>query len=94
MDLLPQVSSEDLNETDLQGGNLAVHENAGEIQLHLKTHVDIRSINGGRPPEGEPTVGDLVQTWLRWVGGWVGGWVRYDRKEARVRMSYTVRWGG
>lgn len=41
MDLLPQVSSEDLDERDLQCGDLAVHEDTGQIQLHLKAHVHL-----------------------------------------------------
>lgn len=36
MDLLPQVGAEYLDQGDLQGWDLAVHENARQIQLHLK----------------------------------------------------------
>lgn len=39
MDLLPQVSAEDLDERDLQCGDLAVHEDTCQIQLHLKADV-------------------------------------------------------
>lgn len=39
MDLLPQVSSEDLDERDLQCGDLAVHEDTSQVQLHLKAYV-------------------------------------------------------
>lgn len=39
MDLLPQVSSENLNERNLQRGYLAVHEDACQIQLHLKPNI-------------------------------------------------------
>ena len=36
VDLLPQVSSEDLDEGDLQRWDLAVHENACQVKLHLR----------------------------------------------------------
>ena len=48
VDLLPQVSSEDLDERDLQRGDLAVHEDTGQVQLHLKAHVHLM---GGRGVE-------------------------------------------
>ena len=35
VDLLPQMRTEDLDETDLQRRDLAVHEDARQIQLHL-----------------------------------------------------------
>ena len=47
VDLLPQVSPEDLDEGDLQSGDLAVHEDASQIKLHLETHVHLQ--------EQEPT---------------------------------------
>lgn len=37
MDLLPQVGAEDLDEGDLERGDLAVHEDARQVQLHLCT---------------------------------------------------------
>ena len=37
VNLLPQMSSEDLDEGDLEGRDLAVHENTSQIQLHLET---------------------------------------------------------
>lgn len=43
MNLLPQVSSEDLNEGDLQCGNLAVHENARQVELHLETDIHLET---------------------------------------------------
>lgn len=42
MDFLPQVSPEDLNEGDLQSGDLAVHEDSSQIKLHLETDVDLK----------------------------------------------------
>lgn len=62
MHLLPQVSSENLNEGNLQRWDLAMHEDACQIQLHLETHVYIGTIDGGGPPQGETSVGNLVQT--------------------------------
>mmetsp|Transcript_98960 Transcript_98960/g.262867 ORF Transcript_98960/g.262867 Transcript_98960/m.262867 type:complete len:658 (-) Transcript_98960:4864-6837(-) len=46
VDLLPQVGSEDLDQRDLERGDLAVHEDAGEVQLHLETHVHVRTVDG------------------------------------------------
>ena len=43
MDLLPQVSTEDLDQGDLQGGNFAVHEDARQVKLHLKTNVHLET---------------------------------------------------
>lgn len=101
MDLLPQVSSEDLDKRDLQCGDLAMHEDTRQVQLHLKAyiyltgkrqchwsqatgsqnvikkgeklvfsfpssmstnHTHISSVNGWGPPEGESTIGNLVQS--------------------------------
>lgn len=42
MNLLPQVSPEDLDEGDLQSGDLAVHENSRQVKLHLETDVHLR----------------------------------------------------
>lgn len=41
MDLLPQVSPEDLNEGDLQRWDLAVHEDSCQVKLHLETHIHL-----------------------------------------------------
>jgi hypothetical protein len=35
VDLLPQVGAEDLDEGDLKRGDLAVHKDARQVQLHL-----------------------------------------------------------
>lgn len=43
MNLLPQVSPEDLNEGDLQRGNLAVHEDACQVELHLETYIHLET---------------------------------------------------
>lgn len=62
MDLLPQVSSEDLNERDFESGDFSVHEDSCEVQLNLEADVDIGSVDSRRPPESEATVWDLIQT--------------------------------
>lgn len=43
MNLLPQVSPEDLNEGDLQRGDLAVHKDSRQIKLYLETHVHLKT---------------------------------------------------
>ena len=45
VDLLPEMRAEDLDEGDLERGNLAVHEDAGEVELHLEAHVDVGSVD-------------------------------------------------
>ena len=35
VDFLPQMGAENLNERDLQGGDLAVHEDACQVKLDL-----------------------------------------------------------
>jgi len=44
------------------GRHLAVHEDARQIQLDLEADVHVGAVDGGRPPQREPPVGDLVQT--------------------------------
>lgn len=46
MNLLPQVSSEDLDQGDLESGNFAMHEDSSEIQLHLETDIYLKNKNG------------------------------------------------
>mmetsp|Transcript_39127 Transcript_39127/g.70495 ORF Transcript_39127/g.70495 Transcript_39127/m.70495 type:complete len:457 (+) Transcript_39127:2263-3633(+) len=62
MDLLPQVSSEDLNQGDLQSGDFAMHENSSQVKLDLEPNIDIGTIDSGGPPQGETTVRNLGQT--------------------------------
>lgn len=50
VDLLPQMGSEDLNQTDLQRGDLAVHEYSRQIQLDLEADVDVGTVDGWTPP--------------------------------------------
>ncbi len=68
VDLLPQMRTEDLDERNLQRGNLAVQEDTGKVQLNLETDVHVCSVDGWGPPEGEATVRDLVQTGPLGVG--------------------------
>jgi hypothetical protein len=35
VDFLPEMGAEDLDEGDLEGGDLAVHEYSGQVKLHL-----------------------------------------------------------
>lgn len=42
MDFLPQVSPENLNEGDLQRGDLAVHEDSSQVKLYLKTDIHLK----------------------------------------------------
>lgn len=44
MNLLPQVSTEDLDQRDLQSRNLSVHEDARQVELHLETDIDLKPI--------------------------------------------------
>jgi hypothetical protein len=62
VNLLPQVSPEDLNQRNLESWNLAVHEDARQVELHLETHVHVGAVDRRRPPQREATVGDLVET--------------------------------
>jgi len=59
---LPQMGPEDLNEGDLQSGNLAMHEYTGQIELHLKSNIDVSPVDCRRPPQSETTIWNLIQT--------------------------------
>jgi len=65
---LPQMGSEDLDQTDLEGRNLAVHEDTSQVKLYLETDVDVRSIDRRAPPQRETTVRNLVETRTLRVG--------------------------
>ena len=56
------MGTEDLNQTDLERGDLAVHEDTGQIELDLETDVYVGTVDSRTPPERESTVRDLVQT--------------------------------
>ena len=68
VDLLPQVRTEDLNEADLERGDLAVHEDARQVQLHLEADVHVGAVDRGAPPQSEAAVGDLVQATALRIG--------------------------
>mmetsp|Transcript_2955 Transcript_2955/g.8790 ORF Transcript_2955/g.8790 Transcript_2955/m.8790 type:complete len:598 (+) Transcript_2955:730-2523(+) len=46
VDLLPEMGPEDLDERDLERRDLSVHEDTGEIQLDLETHIHVRPVDG------------------------------------------------
>ena len=56
------MGPEDLDQGNLERRDLAVHEDASQVELDLETDVDVGPVDGGRPPQREPTVGDLVET--------------------------------
>mmetsp|Transcript_33774 Transcript_33774/g.44564 ORF Transcript_33774/g.44564 Transcript_33774/m.44564 type:complete len:256 (-) Transcript_33774:445-1212(-) len=56
------MCSEDLNEGDLERGDLSMHEDSCQVELHLEADVDIAAIDRGRPPKSEPSIRDLVKT--------------------------------
>ena len=60
--LLPQVRTEDLDQTDLEGRDLAVHEDTSQVKLHLETDINVGTIDGRTPPERESTIRDLIET--------------------------------
>lgn len=43
MDFLPQMGTEYLDQTDLERGYLAVHEDASQVKLHLETNVHLKN---------------------------------------------------
>ena len=45
VDLLPQVRPEDLDQRDLERGDLPVHEDPRQIELHLKADVHVRAVD-------------------------------------------------
>ena len=61
MNLLPQVSSENLDQRYLESWNFAMHEDSSEIELHLEAHVDIGPIDCWRPPKSESPIWYLIQ---------------------------------
>ena len=56
------MGTEDLDQTDLECGDLAVHEDTGQIKLDLETDVYVGTVDGWTPPERESTVRNLIQT--------------------------------
>lgn len=62
VNLLPQMRPEDLNQTDLECGNFAVHVDTCKVELHLESNINVRSVYSWRPPKCEPSVWDLIKT--------------------------------
>ena len=62
MNLLPEMSSKNLNQGYLQSRNLSMHEDSCQIQLYLKTNINIGSIDCRRPPKSKSSIWDLIQT--------------------------------
>ena len=56
------MGTEDLDQTNLQRGDFAVHEDTSKIELDLETDVDVGTIDGRTPPESETTIRNLVET--------------------------------
>jgi len=48
--------------------NKRLHENAGQIELHLETNIDVSTINRRTPPKSESTIRNLVKTGTLCVG--------------------------
>ena len=65
---LPQMGLEDLDQADLEGGDLAMHEYTGQVELYLETNVDVCSIDRQAPPQHETTIRNLVETRTLHVG--------------------------
>jgi len=68
MHLLPQMCPEDLNQRNLEGRDLAMHEDAGQVELDLEADIDIGSVDCRGPPQRETTVWNLVQTRALGIG--------------------------
>mmetsp|Transcript_3144 Transcript_3144/g.9017 ORF Transcript_3144/g.9017 Transcript_3144/m.9017 type:complete len:409 (-) Transcript_3144:4863-6089(-) len=62
VDLLPEVRAEDLDQRDLQRRDLPVHEDAREVELDLEPHIHVRPVDRRRPPQREPSIGNLIET--------------------------------
>mmetsp|Transcript_42357 Transcript_42357/g.95840 ORF Transcript_42357/g.95840 Transcript_42357/m.95840 type:complete len:278 (-) Transcript_42357:3555-4388(-) len=55
------MGPEDLDERNLERRDLAVHEDACQVQLNLEPHINIGAVDCGGPPEREAAVRDLIQ---------------------------------
>jgi len=62
------MGSEDLNERNLEGGDLSMEEDTCKVQLNLESNVHVCTIDCRGPPESEATIGDLVETRALSVG--------------------------
>ena len=68
MHLLPQMCPEDLDQRDLECRDLAVHEDASQVELYLEADVDVGTVDCWRPPQSETTVWNLIETRTLGVG--------------------------
>ena len=63
VDLLPEMSSKNLNERNFEGRNLAVHEDARQVELDLEADVHLRGASRFGPNSlkiEEETTHDLL----------------------------------
>src|SRR5271155_2594127 len=59
---LPQMRTEQLNQTDLERRQFSMHKTSRQIELDLETNVDVASIESWTPPQRKSTIGDLIET--------------------------------
>lgn len=55
------ISSRNKQTKNSCGSYLAMHKDAGQIQLNLETHIHISPINSRTPPKGKPSIRNLIQ---------------------------------
>src|SRR5271170_7215769 len=59
---LPQMRTEQLNQTDLERWQFPMHKTSRQIELDLETDVNVASIESRTPPQRKSTIGDLIET--------------------------------
>mmetsp|Transcript_32683 Transcript_32683/g.64772 ORF Transcript_32683/g.64772 Transcript_32683/m.64772 type:complete len:325 (+) Transcript_32683:2190-3164(+) len=62
VDLLPKMGTENLDKRNLQRRNLPVHEYTRKVKLDLETDVNVCTVDGRGPPEGETAIRNLGKT--------------------------------
>ena len=62
VDLLPKMGAENLNQRNLQGRYLTVHENSCQVELDLETNIDVGPVDRRGPPKRETSVWNLIET--------------------------------
>ena len=67
VDLLPEMSSKNLNERNFEGRNLAVHEDARQVELDLEAHVHLR---GASPVERGPNALKIARETTHFHHSW------------------------
>ena len=53
------MGSKDLDKGDFKGRYFSVHKYSRQVKLHLKTNVDICSIDGRGPPKSKASIRNL-----------------------------------